>query len=417
MKEILKKHYEKIVLGVLALSFVFALLYLLQMLDSASTEEQLRFRTSKANYEIKDFASDEFKAELNLGKTDLKPREKAKDVNYHASLLVPMKALRCRNNDCQKMLPWDMARPQNNQNARCPHCEEELGDPGIPEDYDKVVVKRDSDNDGLPDSFERRMGLKPNDPQDATQDMDNDGFSNFYEYIAGTALDDPHSYPSLAKCLYLSKISRKKLKVKLESVIRIDSGKDPNKAAWDIALTVDNDYKQLAVGGEFTTNKKTFKVLSVEVKSDQKQEGGVVNTYDKHTIVLGISNNGKVDTKNLLYLRKDEPFYDLDATVTIRDVRDSKKRYIVSKGKSFSVTTEDKKNIKFTVIAADLQAKTVTLRNDTPQSGEENTIVLELVKNPKSLENAYTKKESSDSSDNADTPKKKKKKRGKSSKR
>jgi hypothetical protein len=328
-----------------------------------------------------------------------------------------MKALRCRNAECKKILPWDMARPQNNQNSRCPHCEEELSDPGIPEDYDRIVVMRDSDKDGMPDSFERRMGLNPNDPQDATNDLDNDKFSNFYEYIAGTSLDDPHSYPSLSKCLYLSKITPKKLSVKLENVIRTDSGTDLDKAEWDIQLTVDNDYKLLKVGGEFTTNKKTFKILKVDVQIEQKQEGNVVNKYEKYTIVLGLSNNGKVDTKNPLYLRKDEPFYDGDATATIRDVRDSKKSYKVSKGKSFSVSTEDDKKIKFTVVATDLQAKTVTLRNDTPQNGEENTIVLELLKNAKSLENAY-KNEGKSSSDDGDVTRRKNKgKKGKSKNR
>jgi hypothetical protein len=48
----------------------------------------------------------------------------------------------------------------------------------------------DSDDDGMPDSWELANGLNPNDPNDAQLDKDADGTTNLQEYIAGT---DPRS--------------------------------------------------------------------------------------------------------------------------------------------------------------------------------------------------------------------------------
>ncbi|MBI4449340.1 hypothetical protein HY641_04930 [Candidatus Woesearchaeota archaeon] len=43
-------------------------------------------------------------------------------------------------------------------------------------------INKDTDNDGIPDDFERRHGLDPNDNGDATQDPDRDGLSNLEEF-------------------------------------------------------------------------------------------------------------------------------------------------------------------------------------------------------------------------------------------
>ncbi|MBI4698975.1 MAG: thrombospondin type 3 repeat-containing protein [Nitrospirae bacterium] len=44
----------------------------------------------------------------------------------------------------------------------------------------------DKDHDGMPDSFELRYGLDPNNPLDASYDRDGDGLSNLQEYLKGT---------------------------------------------------------------------------------------------------------------------------------------------------------------------------------------------------------------------------------------
>jgi hypothetical protein len=46
--------------------------------------------------------------------------------------------------------------------------------------YDVPV---DSDEDGMPDSWESSHGLDPNNGQDNSSDSDNDGYTNIEEYL------------------------------------------------------------------------------------------------------------------------------------------------------------------------------------------------------------------------------------------
>ena len=45
---------------------------------------------------------------------------------------------------------------------------------------------KDSDRDGMPDSWERRHGLNPSEAADRNADNDRDGYTNLEEYLNGT---------------------------------------------------------------------------------------------------------------------------------------------------------------------------------------------------------------------------------------
>ena len=68
----------------------------------------------------------------------------------------------------------------------CPRC-------GMKQHVVKVEV--DSDGDGMPNDWEKKHGLNPNDPADAQQDADGDGFTNLEEFTAKTDPRDPKSHP------------------------------------------------------------------------------------------------------------------------------------------------------------------------------------------------------------------------------
>jgi hypothetical protein len=54
----------------------------------------------------------------------------------------------------------------------------------------------DSDGDGMPDDWEKRFALNPNDPSDGAQDKDGDGYTNLEEYLNGT---DPTEFIDYTK--------------------------------------------------------------------------------------------------------------------------------------------------------------------------------------------------------------------------
>ena len=54
---------------------------------------------------------------------------------------------------------------------------------GLPEYKGTPVV--DTDGDGMPDAWEVKYGLNPNDPSDAVKDCNGDGYTNIEKYING----------------------------------------------------------------------------------------------------------------------------------------------------------------------------------------------------------------------------------------
>ena len=71
------------------------------------------------------------------------------------------------------------------------------------------LYSKDSDNDGMPDAWEAKYGLDPNNASDASSDQDNDGISALDEFLAGTIpsgsidLDGNGEYDALTDGLLL----------------------------------------------------------------------------------------------------------------------------------------------------------------------------------------------------------------------
>ncbi|NPA75931.1 MAG: hypothetical protein GXO25_07640 [Euryarchaeota archaeon] len=64
---------------------------------------------------------------------------------------------------------------------------------GHDNDLDWIIDKNDpdDDNDGMPDWWEIKYGLNPDNPADRNEDPDHDGLTNYQEYLNGT---DPHNW-------------------------------------------------------------------------------------------------------------------------------------------------------------------------------------------------------------------------------
>ena len=69
-------------------------------------------------------------------------------------------------------------------------CDDDDDNDGVQDIEDPFPIQAqysvDTDNDGMPDAWEVRFDLNPNDPSDSALDQDGDGISNLEEFLAGT---------------------------------------------------------------------------------------------------------------------------------------------------------------------------------------------------------------------------------------
>ena len=361
--EKLKQHYEKIVLGALLLGFVLALVYLLQMVDSARkvTAEDLKFTAPNKAYEKQDFSSEKFSIEHMLGKrADWSDRDTSKH-GYTSGLSVPMKALRCENSDCLQIIPWSLVRSK----AVCPFCGEKLSDPGTPPDHESEIAKLDTDADGMPDRYELKMGFNPNDPNDADQDRDMDGFSNVYEFMVKTDPTNAKSFPSLEKCLFLVKLIKKTMPLTLNGVTVIDDPSNKNsKKNWDINLTVNRMRETLQIGGEFEVSGRRYKILDADFRTSDAQQASVVLDNDASRVTIAPVKGGKVDEKGKMIIEVGKKVYEPDHQAMLVDIRDMRKVYRKNAGESVTLKGADgEKGTTFQVIATDPVKETARMLN------------------------------------------------------
>lgn len=69
---------------------------------------------------------------------------------------------------------------------------------GFPEyKFDPKDVPVDTDSDGMPDEYETKHNLNPNDPADGAVDTDKDGYTNVEEYLNGTSASEYVDYSNL----------------------------------------------------------------------------------------------------------------------------------------------------------------------------------------------------------------------------
>ena len=102
----------------------------------------------------------------------------------------------CKNPDvaaCHRPIPF--------KSKECPYC----GFVQPSEDSAEAVRGGiDADNDGMPDAWELKCGLNPNDPADAKADPDGDTFTNLEEFQAKSDPKNSESHPDFLDFLTLA---------------------------------------------------------------------------------------------------------------------------------------------------------------------------------------------------------------------
>jgi hypothetical protein len=150
-------------------------------------------------------------------------------------------------------------------------------------DVDQWVIllgKKDSDEDGIPDSKEKDAGLDPDSADDADCDIDGDGFSNLEEFEwddTGAAISDSATHPPSVKRLRFIKAQTEKLRVVL---MGIDMNNAPTQnRAWQMHLQVYDPKRRRMVdvsariGGQIKGTR--FRIVNAEYREARNGGTGV----------------------------------------------------------------------------------------------------------------------------------------------
>ena len=176
---ILKYHYEKLILGLILLAMLLYLLNLMQTLHELRSTEAEQFLPSPTNREkrVEQLNATDFNTLRLINTTDLKW---SANPDRKGSLFFPGLYIECINPECNHWLPFNV--------AECPWCQSKQTVETGPQE---PTVDQDSDGDGIPDVKEEMYDfLNPNKQDDANLDFDSDWFTNKEEIKLGTAPDD-----------------------------------------------------------------------------------------------------------------------------------------------------------------------------------------------------------------------------------
>lgn len=365
----LSKHYEKIVLALFLLVFVFSLVYLIVVFSKSTeiTEEDLMVRPEGSDYEKifdsegKENTSEDEKAKYAALK-DLedetawrKSAIRDKNDDTFTDLLIPFVAARCQG--CHKIIP-----SISYDKKKCPLCGCVLGAIKIK----KIQTGGDGDEDGMPDLYEASNGLDIQDPGDKWSDADEDGFPNFTEFKAETKAGNAKSHPPLADRLRLAGFKRKKLNIKFVNVVTYNS---KIKSKWIVQLKLKNKRNQWRdsfkrIGDNLTLDKKGLEVYELKdviYKMEERfnknlgrpmptnvSELVLQNAMDKSDKAI-ISNIGKSVYANKVVII----FFD---TYT-------EKKYLVKEGGTFTLGTVSTGRETYTVLSLNIKKKIAVIQN------------------------------------------------------
>ena len=177
-KNFFAAHYELVALGVGVLALcggaAFYVMSLGEDPDEAaagSVAEVARLKPAETG--VKALDMEKMRQAVKLTRNPVKT---PLAVDGSENFLTSEKMLRCMNAKCGKAISAARDRQKKDDGefaVKCRYC-------GTWQEGEKKVVL-DADGDGMPDKWEVKYGLNPNDPKDAALDSDKDGFTNLEE--------------------------------------------------------------------------------------------------------------------------------------------------------------------------------------------------------------------------------------------
>lgn len=337
------------------------------------TRSQLEIPTILPNYKPNDFSRKKYETRYIFSKNCIWNKSKArsdKDQIY-TDLLVPFECSRCVFG--HKVIPnyyffGPLDHPRN-----CPLCGKALPRPVERPPELRDITGLDRDNDGIPTTVEVKIGLDPNNPDDAFYDMDNDGFPNITEYkynpsLKGKNIKKSKSHPPFYKRLHLIEFRETLLPFKLK-LVNTNGKKDPKE--WDIQINetikgrIKTRFKYL--DSRMRLDKTDYKITKIDAKHEKKRRGGTIVKVDNSKIFLE-----SVDGKYTITMQVGKDVYSPKPKAVIEDLATDRK-YHVGVGDTIAVPTKTKsiskrtgkrlriKTVKYKVSKVDRKKKQVMI--------------------------------------------------------
>ncbi len=274
----------------------------------------------------------------------------------------------CKNPDaaaCHKPIPY--------KSRECPFC----GFKQPSEDSAEAVRGGvDSDKDGMPDAWELKYALNPNDPSDAKADPDGDTFTNIEEFQAKTDPKDPQSHPDFLDFLTVaSELRTEKLPFLFKMATPLPSGyrltfevlgKEYRKTTT--ALIGEEIVFQLAkakfVKGRMQDDKvkSGWRVLKYEKKEDRVARRG---SEQKMSVDVSTVDLERISDKRVLTVQVGAKSASIEEQVDLQWSRAGGKKLTVTTGTEFSLADRKYKVKKLGKGGSGCEVTVVDLENNT----------------------------------------------------
>ena len=292
MMKMLKKHYEKFLFIFLLL--IFLLLFGFQVLSLSDEKQEDKIPAPRRDYQSFDFSNDKYDSEKLFrnvsGNISLKKSASAnaasKDAEMYSEIdmLAPPKLARCPVDGQEHLIPITDFPADNKEigKKKCSSCNAPLNyvPPELYNLSETAQSLKDTDQDGIPDDEEKKAGLNPQNPNDATQDLDKDGFTNLEEFRLGTMINNPKSRPSYATKLFVKEINETPIGIKVARFLNDNDEKNTEK--WTVQLASETVIKRKNAKGK---DRKVLKTFKVRVGRELKKAGTDGHTYVVERII------------------------------------------------------------------------------------------------------------------------------------
>ena len=356
-----KDHYDWLVALVgLALLVGVGFLYVSSMEDtpeaaSAACEAELKAAnkplhkdvpTAEANLDTLAKVEKGFKDPTLLG--DVK--------NTEGSFLTSEYRVRCKSPahpECRRPIPF--------KSEVCPWCKGEQ-----PSEKPEEVERKgtDLDGDGMPDAWEKKYGLNPNNRDDADSDADGDLFSNFEEFKANTNPKDPENHPDYLDDLTIaSDLRTEQLPFWVSKVTPMSGNR--SRVWFEVTDDKHKPKTDTAEGEEVRwmlknekygrTESSGWRVVKVEKKIDKVKKSGAGQeiNVEKYSVVLQRMTDGRQ-----ISVPMGQKENSIEAQLDLQWNRGEGKTFTVAKGTEFELNKRKykvEKLMKGQVVIVDLK--------------------------------------------------------------